>query len=151
MKQIGGLAEYRRLTWLAKFWLKIFLHAPHLIEAFSIIAVVRLGLSTVGYNRVKHIVPVAEDLAQPETLKSFALAVRRSAVLVPGASCLTQALAVQFMLARRGFTSSIKVGVREEGGKILAHAWLISADRVVIGGSGTDLAAYTPIAHLTPP
>jgi len=122
-----------------------------LMQALCIVALIRLGLSTLGYNRLRRIVPVARGAAPPEILKAVSWAVRRSARLVPGASCLSQALAAQFLLARRGFNSIIKVGVREEGGKILAHAWLISEGRVVIGGSGTDLTAYTPIAHLTPP
>jgi hypothetical protein len=122
-----------------------------LIKAFCIVALIRLGLSTIGYNRLRRIVPVAGGAAPPELIKSIAWAVRRSARLVPGASCLTQALAVQFLLARRGFKSIIKVGVREDAGKILAHAWLVSEDRVAIGGSMTALAAYTAIANLTPP
>jgi len=119
------------------------------MQALCVIAMIRLGLSTLGYNRLRHIVPVARHAAPPEMLRAVAWAVRRSARLVPGASCLTQALAAQFLLARRGFNSIIKVGVREEGGKILAHAWLISETQVVIGGSGTDLTDYTPIANLT--
>jgi hypothetical protein len=119
--------------------------------SLPIVALVRLGLSTVGYNRIRRLVPSAAGVAPPLVLRSVSWSVRRSARLVPGASCLTQALAVQFLLARRGFQSTIKVGVREEGGKILAHAWLISGDTVVIGGAGTDLSAYASLTDLTPP
>ena len=38
-------------------------------------------------------------------------AVRRSARLVPAASCLTQAMALQMMLARRGHCCDVRIGV----------------------------------------
>src|SRR5258708_4712671 len=40
------------------------------------------------------------------------------------AHCLTKALVLQRMLARRGFASEVVVGVAADGRALLAHAWL---------------------------
>ena len=40
------------------------------------------------------------------------------------ATCLTRSLVLQWMLARRGVGTELKVGVRHEGGVLDAHAWL---------------------------
>jgi hypothetical protein len=64
--------------------------------------------------------------------------------MVPGASCLTQALAAQYLLARSGHRSQLRVGVAQDpSGRLLAHAWLVSDGRVVIGGSSRKLARYS--------
>ena len=56
--------------------------------------------------------------------------------LVPGASCLTQALAGQRLLAERGLGSRVRIGVRpDEGGGFFAHAWLLRGDHVLLGGA----------------
>lgn len=60
------------------------------------------------------------------TLRRLALAVERVAekgLFRP--SCLVRAVAVQRMLESHGFGGSwIRVGVRREGGRFLAHAWV---------------------------
>lgn len=63
---------------------------------------------------------------------------------VPGATCLTQALAAQILLSRRGHASRLRIGVaRGPGGGLLAHAWLETNGVVVLGGS--NLESYTPL------
>ncbi|TGP58633.1 lasso peptide biosynthesis B2 protein, partial [Mesorhizobium sp. M2D.F.Ca.ET.225.01.1.1] len=55
---------------------------------------------------------------------------------VPGASCLTQALAGQYLLACQGSTSKISIGIeRGTGTELKAHAWLVSGRHIVLGGS----------------
>jgi len=60
------------------------------------------------------------------TLRRLALAVERVAengLLRP--SCLVRAVAVQRLLESHGFGAcGIRVGVRREGGRLLAHAWV---------------------------
>ena len=63
---------------------------------------------------------------------------------VPGATCLTQALAAQILLSRRGCGSRLKIGVaRAAAGGLVAHAWLESDGMVVLGGP--DIGSYTPL------
>lgn len=63
--------------------------------------------------------------------------VRSAARRIPFSNCLTQALAGRFLLARFGYPSKIRVGVRrDEQAEFQAHAWLEHAGDIVIGGRG---------------
>jgi hypothetical protein len=78
------------------------------------------------------------------TGQDVAWAVRRVSHVVPGATCLTQALAAQLLLSRRGYASRLRIGVaRAPGDRLRAHAWLESDGVVVLGGFGVE--AYTPL------
>ena len=104
-------------------------------------------------------------------------AVRRTARLVPVASCLTQAMALQMMLARRGHFCEVHIGVERRAapenqsggassesrsnpqahgsdiadGKFRAHAWVEWHGRVVIGGDVRNWKPLTTFAPLAPP
>ena len=72
-------------------------------------------------------------------------AVRRSSRLIPGATCLTQALAGRVLLARAGHLSELRIGVRKSSGAgFEAHAWLEHGGQVVLGGLD-DLSRYVPM------
>ena len=60
-------------------------------------------------------------------------AVRTSARRVPGATCLSSALALQRMLSRRGYASELHIGVAWKDKDFAAHAWLVRGERVLIG------------------
>lgn len=63
---------------------------------------------------------------EPGALAS-ALALARPVNLVAArlrATCLTRSLVLHWILARRGIGAELKVGVRNEGGGLHAHAWL---------------------------
>lgn len=62
-------------------------------------------------------------------------------------TCLTQALAAQVLLERRGYPAQLHIGaVRGEQGQFQAHAWVESGGRIVIGGQ--ERARYTPLFAL---
>jgi hypothetical protein len=62
---------------------------------------------------------------------------------VPAATCLTQALAGQILLAQYGEPALLQIGVaKNEVGKLEAHAWVESRGRIVIGDS-EELLRYT--------
>ena len=73
-------------------------------------------------------------------------AVQAAARFVPAATCLTQALALRALLARRGRPSTLTLGVRHPARSVEAHAWLEADGRIVLGDPGT-----TPFARLHPP
>jgi hypothetical protein len=69
-------------------------------------------------------------------------AIRVAARRVPGASCLTQALAGQILLGYYGHVSEICVGVARDGRQSLrAHAW-VEVDGDVLIGNRRDLDRY---------
>ena len=52
--------------------------------------------------------------------------------------CLEQALALRFMLNRRGCPSILHYGIRHDEEGLIAHAWLSCHGRVLIGGSNCE-------------
>lgn len=121
------------------------------LDALIVLAAVRMALSFSSYRAIE------KRIAKPRTPKPgvgpgrIAWAVRNMAPVVPGATCLTQALTAQHLMAKAGFASKIRIGVaKDEAGKVTAHAWLVHEDKVVIGGADHDLAKYAAIADLAP-
>jgi len=66
---------------------------------------------------------------------------------VPHATCLTQAIAAQVLLARYGYRPIIKVGAAREGEGWHAHAWVEVNGYPVIGG-GPGLRGYSEFSDL---
>jgi len=66
---------------------------------------------------------------------------------VPGATCLTQALALQIWLGRRGQAAELRLGVaRRAGARLEAHAWLEREGQVILGAA--ERPRYTPLPSL---
>ena len=124
-----------------------------LVTASLLQAGIRLGLMMLPYRKVRSL---ADRLAgmgsrrlsvRRASVDRIAWAVTRSARSVPGATCLTQALAARVLLERRGHPARVRVGItRTESADLLAHAWVESEGRVVLGGA--DLGPYAPLAVL---
>jgi len=74
-------------------------------------------------------------------------AVTTAARNVPwNAVCLPQAMAAKAMLARRGCGSSFHLGANFGAEcKLIAHAWLVSGEMIVVGSAG--IAAVKPLAR----
>jgi len=74
-------------------------------------------------------------------------AVSAAARRVPQATCLTQALATQIMLGRRGHRTSLQLGImKTAAGKMDAHAWLEREGKVLIGLNDT----FSQLTRLPP-
>ena len=109
-----------------------------LAHCLTVVSAVRLALTLSSYNRVRSLVTRldARRDASIADLRRVAWGVAAAARLVPGASCLTQALAGQYLLARQGSTSKISIGIEKgTGSELKAHAWLMSGNHIVLGGS----------------
>lgn len=109
-----------------------------LTRCLTVVGVVRLALTLSSYNRVRGIVTRldARRDASIGDLRRVAWGVAAAARLVPGATCLTQALAGQYLLARQGNASKISIGIEKgTGSELKAHAWLMSGSHIVLGGS----------------
>ena len=124
-----------------------------LLYCSLVVALVRIGLSMCSYRtlsrrlqkRATH-VAVDDDMA-----RRIVWAVTHSAKIIPRASCLTKAFAAQYLLARAGYQSEMRVGVaRDAEGRFLAHAWLIRDGRVLMGGSDEELRRYAKLTDFSP-
>ena len=83
----------------------------------------------------------------PVLLRRVGRAVTVAARNVPwDAVCLPQAMAAKAMLARRGLGASFHLGTGlDDQGKLIAHAWLVAGDTVVVGAGG--ISEVTPMAR----
>ncbi len=134
---------------------KVLEHSGLLARATLWLAFVRAGLSCSSYGAVRRVTLPASLLAAKEVPSSevdlMAWAVRRGARLVPGASCLTQAAAMQAMLARRSVPSMVHLGVlNDSGGALRSHAWLEVAGRTALGGPRRSLVGFKEVAAFGP-
>jgi hypothetical protein len=124
-----------------------------LVRTLVLVWIVRTGLWVAPFPLVRRLTnrwarprrPHAWSPAQVgEQVQSVTEAVTRASRFVPRATCLTQALATRILLARLGIESVVRYGAaRSADGKFLAHAWVESAGRVVIGGV-TSPDRYAP-------
>lgn len=74
-------------------------------------------------------------------------AISAAARRVPKASCLTQALATQIMLGRRGHRASLQIGImKSQAGRFDAHAWVERNGDVLIGLNN----AFSRLTRLPP-
>ncbi len=109
-----------------------------LAHCLLVVAAVRLGLTLFSYNRLRRMVTQLDPPHEAGIgdLRRVAWGVAAAARLVPYASCLTQAISGQYILARQGNASKIRIGIeRDTGTQLKAHAWLISGNHIVLGGS----------------
>jgi len=126
------------------------------LRTLPLVAAIRVALWVVplrrvqGFMRAAARVPfsVPTDLPVPRLVWAVRAASRR----IPMATCLTQSLALQFLLLRTGRSSEVHIGVRKnaEAG-FQSHAWvecegnfLLSAPSEVIGYSRVLALAVRP-------
>jgi hypothetical protein len=121
-----------------------------LLRALFVVSATRVALWLSPIGSVRHIAfRDLKTMGVAYQVSSLVWAVKAVSRFVPAATCLTQALALQCLLARSGHVSSVYLGARRGGaGKFEAHAWVECEDRVVIGGAHTQ--EYIPLAGLWP-
>src|SRR5437762_13155535 len=98
------------------------------LRALAIVVIVRTALWVLPFRWLRDWIvkraaeePSSDDAR--EQIDRIAWAVASASKVVPGATCLTQALATQWLLSRRGIGSTLRLGVgRNETGAFGAHA-----------------------------
>ena len=116
-----------------------------LVRAAFLVSLVRSGLWILPFDFVRRVVLRPRRQAGKVQAAKLIWAVKVVSPYLPQASCLTQALAAQALLAVSGYPSRIEVGVAKESEQSLAaHAWLVFEERVVLGGP--DVNRYVPLA-----
>lgn len=137
-------------------WSRKFLGLPAgerrlLVKAAFLLGAIRLGLKLFPFQTLRRVVDrlseTSERLSKDRTPTcDIAWAIDVVGRRMPG-SCLTQALASQILLGRRGRPTRLHIGAfREVDGAFMAHAWLESDGEIVVGGH--ELERYTPLISL---
>ena len=138
---------------------KVFRLLPHerelYVRAFLLVVGIRLILWLLPFSVCRRLLvggrpPFGFAASDPQlSPAAIAAAVNRVARLVPGATCLPRALAVQALLRRSGHAAHLRIGIaRADAAGIEAHAWIEYGDSIVIGGE--DLARYSQLPALSP-
>jgi hypothetical protein len=111
-----------------------------LLRAAWVVAFVRLALWVLpwrviaaGMRRLEQTPPARTNDSTTDA-RELAWAIRIAARRIPGATCLTQGLAGQWLLKRAGHSARLRVGVRRNPvGRFEAHAWLECCDEILVG------------------
>ncbi|MCY7285698.1 MAG: lasso peptide biosynthesis B2 protein [Cyanobacteria bacterium CAN_BIN43] len=130
----------------------------HLVTAFSILLLIRIGLWLLPFRMVLKLVerlsnPLqvsrrAHPLTSPKPISHIVWMVNVSSRYTPGgAKCLARALTTQVLLTQQGYLPDLRIGVTKTAGHLEAHAWVEYQGRVVIGHLN-DLARYMPLPSL---
>lgn len=112
-----------------------------LCQALVTVAAVRLAIARRRTDEVRAATAVlgAERQAPQSDLRVVAWSVTAAARLIPGATCLTQALAGQRILARKGYASTVRLSLPAgRDSDFRPHAWLLAGNVIALGGTATD-------------
>jgi hypothetical protein len=108
-----------------------------LAYAVGVVATARVALSVGGVRGARPAARGAARLMRVGEVSRAPWAVAAVGRRLPGASCLTQAIALQAILARAGRPSRVEIGVAREQ-TFEAHAWVVCDDQIVLGGQGVE-------------
>jgi len=122
------------------------------VKAALLLGTMRLGLWLLPFQTLRRLqvgltrAPIRVRDREWSSRQSVIRAVKTAGrSMPPAATCLTLALTAQVLLLRRGYPALLHIGVdKVDRERFLAHAWVESGGRVVIGGH--ELERYTPLA-----
>jgi hypothetical protein len=124
-----------------------------LANALVLVAAMRLALWLLPFRAVRSLVAAwskrgSNGAPDPAVAARIAWAVTVSSRYVPGATCLTQALAAKLLLRRNRQPAVVRIGVaRSEAGKFEAHAWVESDGKIIVGGPEARLERYVSLGR----
>ena len=79
-----------------------------------------------------------------DSVEKLAWAVSAAARYFPRATCLTQALALEALLAQAGHECRVEIGVaKQQTAGFQAHAWVVHDGAIILGGE--EAPAYSAI------
>ena len=137
---------------MRKFWRLSSAERGLLLNAGLLLAVYRVALWVLPWHRLA----VSRPSPGPSrttrvSVERLEWAVRTARRPIPRATCLTQALALDHLLARAGYESSIHIGVaKAPGGGFEAHAW-VEHGGVTLLSSASEVAHYSHLLALQAP
>ena len=138
------MRSWRRLRELSAPELRLLLAASALLPA------VALRLRLEGFSRLRSRVERVSGERDALTVDRIARLVDIAARHAPlRVGCLSRALTLQWILRRRGIDADLRVGVRKQGDRIDAHAWVEHAGIPLMESAGVAqrFAPFEPLAR----
>jgi len=126
------------------------------VQATLLLPVIALSLRLRGFTRTRRSLQSllaassgAIAISRPAT-STDALMVSRMVLAAAlhslfDATCLERSLVLWWLLARRGISSQLRIGVRKSGEKFEAHAW-VERDGIAIAEPEASHRHYAPFA-----
>jgi hypothetical protein len=107
------------------------------IEAAMLMATIQVGFRTLSYGMLRRALAIVKRRSGFRHSQSrIGWAVNAVGRRLPGRTCLSEALAADVMLGRRGYASRVRLGIRKTGGSSdarEAHAWVECGGMIVTG------------------
>lgn len=144
---------------LRKFWGLSGPKKTMILVSWVSVFTVRVGLWCLPFRTLLRIITFLTRVRPTErptevSAQDLAWAVKAASRYVPKPTCLTQAMALNVLLARRGHAGDIKIGVaKDPDGGLKSHAWVEHDGRIILGevediGDFTTLTSLHEAAHL---
>ncbi len=108
-----------------------------LIRVLMVVGAARASLWILPVEMARKVSARAAAGSSAASVEQVVWAVTAVSRCLPGATCLTQAIAAQSLLANSGFPSKLEVGVAKDNNELRslrAHAWVVCHGQVVLGG-----------------
>ncbi len=145
------------MTILRKFARRSWVERRTLVLATALLLITRVTLSLLSFRRTLSLAArlgrARRRPTEPTHLDRWIWALRVAGNrLFPGRPCLPQALVAHLVFRRAGYPSEIRIGTRRGSeGELIAHAWVESGDRVVIGeiDDGDRYVPFPPLPTST--
>ena len=112
-----------------------------------LLVTIRIALSVLPLRTVRGVLRRCRSATRRDDAQAARIvaAVKLSGRSLPGfGTCLTQTLVANLLLGRVGVSSEVRIGVaKESSNRLIAHAWLESEGRILIGGPSSALTRYS--------
>ena len=126
-------------------------------QAWAALLLVRLMLGVLPFTTIRAVCVRARRPVNinetPTDVRPHILRVARLVEIAAryspaGATCLTETLALAWLLGRRGIMTNVRIGVARRNRHVAAHAWLEREGRPIYGLSDGD--RYVPLLPAGP-
>lgn len=117
-----------------------------IVESAFLLAATTILLRIAGWQGVQRRIHVAGRAGGELSPARLALLFHAVARRLP-VRCLSRSLALRWLLARHGYASELRIGVRRSGAELAAHAWVEHAGEVLNDAAGVrrDYATLEPL------
>jgi hypothetical protein len=129
--------------------------------AWGILATVRMALWVLPFKIVQRTLAITAPAQAPASadrpddtpdayrIRQVGTSIEHMSRYVPACTCLVQALSADWLLKWLRQPAHLRIGARRDAdGKLLAHSWLESGGRVIVGNL-PDLSAYRVLSGRT--
>ena len=121
-----------------------------LLEVATVLIFIRVGLQFIRFQTLHNLLA---KIAQPKQNKQVSIykiiwAITIVSPHIPGVKCLARAIAAQVILSKQNYPNQLRIGIgKDNQGQFIAHAWVESRGKTVIGGIG-NMSKYYNILSL---